>query len=266
MKLKQLTSEQRYQISALLALNFSQTEIAKQLSVNRSTMSREIKRNSVEKVYSPEAANRLTQWRRQQAAKRCISKKAIDYIHFFLANTELYYSPIQISVELKLKGILVSHEWIYRYVAQDRLNGGKLYKGLRNQGRAYKKRTEKRGKIPNATSIECRPQVVDERCRIGDWEVDLVLGKQGTGALVTVVERKSRLYLVRKVLNKQAETVAKALKSMLKPYRNYVHTLTFDNDLEFAAHEKNSDWMPKPIFVTLIRLGNAVSMRILMGY
>lgn len=80
MKFKQLTSEQRYQISALLALNFSQAEIAKQLSVNRSTMSREIKRNSVEKVYSPEAVSRLTQQRRQQALKSML-KPYRNYVH-----------------------------------------------------------------------------------------------------------------------------------------------------------------------------------------
>lgn len=120
MKFKQLTSEQRYQISALLALNFSQTEIAKQLSVNRSTMSREIKRNSVEKVYSPEAANRLTQQRRQQALKSMLKPYQNYHVHENVHKRlgDGYYEPCWGPEPIRLKPPLIKvpiflQLWVY---------------------------------------------------------------------------------------------------------------------------------------------------------
>ncbi len=64
---------------------------------------------------------------------------------------------------------------------------------------------------------------------MGDWEVDTVLGKQGSGAIVSLLERKSRLYLVQYVPSKTASAVADTIISMLKPYQAHVHTITADN-------------------------------------
>ena len=94
-----------------------------------------------------------------------------------------------------------------------------------------------RSPIKEARSIDERPAIVDSRERLGDWEADTVLGKQGTGALVTLVERKSRLYLVKRVASKQAGVVRDAIIEMLTPYIEQVHTITFDNGGEFAEHK-----------------------------
>ncbi|NJD86278.1 IS30 family transposase [Candidatus Erwinia dacicola] len=115
----------------------------------------------------------------------------------------------------------VSHEWIYQHVSGDKVQGGKLYKLLRQGKCRYRKGYgKKRSPIPDAVSIEQRPAMVDERSRVGDWEADLVLGKQGTGAIVTLVERKNRI---------------------LSGYKDVCHTITFDNGREFTRHKEVAD-------------------------
>lgn len=89
-------------------------------------------------------------------------------------------------------------------------------------------------------SIDERPAIVDERSRVGDWEVDTVQGTQGSGAIVSLLERKSRLYLVRYAPNKTASVVADAVIDMLTPYKEQVHTITAENGSEFVDHERVS--------------------------
>lgn len=97
---------------------------------------------------------------------------------------------------------------------------------------------EKVPTIKNAVSFDERPSIVDSRERFGDWEIDTVLGKHGTGAIVTILERKSRFYLAKKVSSKSANAVTKATLEMLMPYKDYVHTITADNGREFAGHQE----------------------------
>ena len=99
-------------------------------------------------------------------------------------------------------------------------------------------RTANAVSFPNPVSIDERPAIVNERSRVGDWEVDTVLGKQGSGAIVSLLERKSRLYLVQYVPSKTASAVADTIISMLKPYQAHVHTITADNGSEFVEHER----------------------------
>jgi len=235
MNYQQLTEGQRYQIALLYEDNFILTEIGRRLGVNKSTISREVRRNSSPEGYSPDNAQRLSEQRRMTAAKRSVSQSAIDFVEFAL---EWKWSPEQISAVAKVIGLSVSHEWIYQYVLADKASGGKLYTHLRQGKRRYRKGYgQKRGRIPDAVSIELRPAIVDERSRLGDWEADLVLGKQGTGAIVTLAERKSRIYVTKKVFSKDAVEVSKAIISLLSDYRDTCHTITFDNGLEFSEHK-----------------------------
>ena len=77
---------------------------------------------------------------------------------------------------------------------------------------------------------------MSKKKRFGDWEVDTVLDKQGTGAIGSLVERKSKLYLIRKVPAKSAADVARAMVGMLWKYRGHVRTLTANNGSEFCEH------------------------------
>ena len=100
----------------------------------------------------------------------------------------------------------------------------------------YRRRAgSRRSKIPNRQGLENRPEVVDERLRFGDWEVDLIAGSQGTGYILSLYERKSRTDLITKLETKCAKSTTWAIIKRLRAYR--VETLTYDNDLEFAGHE-----------------------------
>ena len=112
---------------------------------------------------------------------------------------------------------------------------------MRTQGKRYRARgsnKDSRGRIKNAVSIDERPEIVDEKSRIGDWEIDTVIGKNHKQALVTIVERVSKFTVMKKVENKTAELVAAATIELLRPYRDRVLTITADNGKEFAHHEK----------------------------
>ncbi|KAF0192092.1 MAG: transposase [Gammaproteobacteria bacterium] len=96
---------------------------------------------------------------------------------------------------------------------------------------------ERRGQLRNRVSIETRPAILERRTRLGDWELDTVIGQGHKQALVSLTERKSRLALFAKVPNKGAEGVKQAVLKLLAPLSDQVHTLTSDNGKEFAHHE-----------------------------
>lgn len=235
MSYQQLTEGKRYQISALLAEGYSQARIARTIGVHPSTIGRELTRNRSGEGYEPKRAQQITARRRRTASKYTVSQTAVLFAELMLGHQ---WSPEQISHVGKKIGLALSHEWIYQYVARDKANGGELYKQLRQGRKRYRRGKQKvRSPILNAVSIDERPSIVAMRERLGDWEADTVIGKQGTGVFVTLAERKSRFYLVKRVASKHAAVVREALIDMLMPYKDSVHTLTFDNGGEFSEHE-----------------------------
>ncbi len=237
MSYKQLIEGQRYQIEAYLREGFSYRQIAERLKVSHSTISREVRRNQIrQNHYLPEVAQAKTDRRRCQATKYSVPDLTITFVKFGL---EQKWNPEQIASVGKIIGLRVSHEWIYGYVQRDKLRGGKLYKQLRQGHHRYRKGSRgKRVIIPNRVGIEHRPAIVDGKTRFWDWEADTVRGKQRTGAIVSLVERKSKLYLIRKVPAKCAADVSRAMVGMLWRYRRHVHTITADNGSEFCEHEQ----------------------------
>jgi IS30 family transposase len=140
-------------------------------------------------------------------------------------------------------GLSISHETIYKHIWLDKASGGDLYKHLRRSNRKHRKRygtKERRGRIKGKVSIDLRPAVVDTKSRIGDWEIDTVTGKNSKGYLITVVERKSKLTLIKRVPDRKSDEVARAIIKLLRPYKDSVLTITADNGLEFARHKKIS--------------------------
>lgn len=95
----------------------------------------------------------------------------------------------------------------------------------------------RRGQIKDRIWISERPDVVETRARIGDWEVDTIVGIKGEAALITMAERSSRLCRVMKVDNRKAQTARDAIVATLMPLRAAVHTLTYDNGSEFSHHQ-----------------------------
>ena len=234
---KQLTSEQRYQISALKKIGYGPTEIAKELEVHKSSISRELSRNMGERGYRPKQANEKAFERRTNATTRKrISAEIWEVVKEKLRQD---WSPEQVSGWLKKRQeIRISHEWIYQYILTEKQAGGDLYTHLRQHGKRRKRygQYDRRGKLPNRVSIEERPQMVEQRERLGDWEVDTLVGKGHRGALVSLVERKSRYSLLQPVTQRLANLVADATISLLQPFTDLVHTITGDNGKEFAEH------------------------------
>ena len=233
----QLTQEQRYQIYALMKAGLNQTEMAAIVGVHKSTISRELKRNRGLRGYRPKQANQLATNRRLNKAKPRITSEHWDLIEQLLRQD---WSPEQISLWLcQEKRLLISHEWIYQYVLENKERGGNLHCHLRCQ-KPRKKRYgsySRRGQLPNRVPIDQRPAIVERRCRLGDWELDTIIGKGHKQAIVSLTERKSRLALIAKVPSKDAQSVKDAIVQLLEPLSDHVHTLTSDNGKEFARHE-----------------------------
>jgi len=234
MSYTQLTREQRYQIKALLDIGHSQTEVAQQLQVNKSTVSREVRRNRGQRGYRPKQAHEMALRRRRERAQTKIHVETWALVEEKIRED---WSPEQISGRFKKEGIAISHEHIYQYIYANKRAGGTLWTHLRCQKKRRKRygQRDRRGKIPHRKSIEERPKIVQQRTRLGDWEVDLVLGKDQQGAIVTLIERKSRFTLLQGVSSKQADLVAQSVIALLK-WVAPLESITADNGKEFAAH------------------------------
>lgn len=239
---KQLTYEQRCQIEALKKSGMTQKQIADLVGTSQPTISRELSRNTGQRGYRHKQAQRKTDERRHNAVKAIkMTETMVERVEQKLA---LKWSPEQVSGWLwDEHGESLSHERIYQHIWEDKHAGGMLYANLRRQGKKYQKRCNgkrSRGQIRNRVGIEERPGVVEEKSRIGDWEIDTVIGKGHSGALVTIVERATQFTLVANVPNKSAEAVTAATIELLEPYRSVLHTITADNGKEFAYHEQLS--------------------------
>jgi IS30 family transposase len=238
MNYAQLTQEQRYQIAVLKKAGHMQVEIARLIGVDKSTISRELRRNHGLRGYRPKQAHRLAVERRQAKVRPRITEQEWQRIHALLRQE---WSPDEIGERLRLEGQrAVSHEWIYQHVYTDKQNGGDLHSFLRCQKQRKKRygSNNRRGKIPNRIGIEHRPSVVDLKSRFGDWESDTIIGKGHKGAIVSLVERKSIYTLLGKVERKTSELVTDMEIRLLSPLKERVHTITQDNGLEFAGHQK----------------------------
>lgn len=239
-----LTQEQRYSIAALRESGKSRRAIALQLKVAHTTISREIRRFNAPQ-YAPDVAHE------NAIARRAESKKANRKVIGEVKNTvdrllQEHLSPEQISGFLRNEhpSLFIGRMTVYRYIAQNRASGGVLFKQLRHKGKRYKygKHKSGRGVIPDRRDISERPPEVESKKRIGDWELDTIVGAQHKGAIVSIVDRKSKKVLLKKVKSRESEVVADAIIELLKPYsgQNKIHTMTADNGKEFALHLKIS--------------------------
>jgi IS30 family transposase len=237
MSYTQLTQEQRYQIYALLKMGHNRTEIAAVIEMHKATISRELGRNSGLRGYRPKQAHHKALSRRNHSRARIMP----EIWEMIEAKLRLEWSPEQVSGWLQRRhAIQVSHEWIYQHILVDKQAGGELYRHLRCQKKRRKRygSYDRRGKLPNRVSIEERPLIVEQRQRIGDWEVDTIVGKGHHQGIVTLIERKSRFALLSKVEQRTANQVSQAMIDLLLPVSDRLHTITADNGKEFAEHER----------------------------
>ena len=236
MSYRQLTREQRYQIYAMLKAGHKQTQIALIIACHKSTISRELRRNVGYKGYRPLQAQQLARNRRRRSHGPRISEQTWLLVELLLRQQ---WSPEQIAGRLKLEQRpSVSHERIYLYIYADKRRGGRLYQHLRSQKKQRKRYGghARRAQIPNRISIEQRPAIVACKGRLGDWEVDTIIGARHQGAILSCTERKSKLTLLRKLKSKEAQEVKRNCIELLAPCADLVHTITVDNGKEFSDH------------------------------
>jgi IS30 family transposase len=236
-----LTYGERSTIATLKRKNRSITYIAETLGRSPSTISRELSRNSdADGGYAAGAAHKRACKRASSASCRASRIEPERWAHVGKQLAEEQWSPEQISRRMKLDGLeSLSPEGIYQHVLRDKARGGRLHTHLRHKPGSYRRRgaaKERRGRIPNQRMIDTRPQVVEERTRFGDYEMDTVIGTPSGQTLVTIVERRSRHTLVLKADDKSAMAVTTAIITALLPYRGSIRTLTYDNGKEFAKH------------------------------
>jgi IS30 family transposase len=250
---KHLGLGQWYQIQSLFNIGLSQTKIAEQLSVHRSTISRELKRNIPKRgrtagLYIGEHAQHKTDKRHSDKTKRVLLN---DHLKKRIASLMSYekWSPELISDRLaKESENCVSHETIYKWIWTAKHSNHRehseykdLHKHLRHNGRRQKRKNVKdnRGAITGRVGIEARPEVVSKRLRIGDIEVDLMMGKEHKSALLVMTDRTTLITMIEKLSSKNADEVYEKMKTRLTNFStSWVKTITFDNGKEFAYHHK----------------------------
>lgn len=244
-----LTQEERYTIYALKKVGKNQTEISREIGKHKSTISRELKRNAGQRGYRPSQAHETACIRRKEAVNP--RKMTPEFMFIMTGLLEEKWSPEQIAGWLKKNhSMSISHETIYKFVLEDKRHEGNLYQHLRWQKKRRKrygtKCHDRRGQIPNKVSIDNRPAVVEEKTRRGDWEGDLVIGKNHKQAIVTLVDRKTKYLKMLKIKSKNAKETKSAICKILKGLK--VKTITFDNGKEFSQHEAMKKKLKADIF------------------
>jgi transposase, IS30 family len=238
---RHFTKEERDLLAQLHHRGMLQDEIAKALARDPSVISRELKRNRVGGEYFAAQAQDLADQRRRQ---RPLTRKLDDpelneAVRRGLAQE---WSPEQIEGAQKREHPdeprrQVSARTIYSWIEQDEHR--EHWKGfLRRRGKRPCRRTNVEN-CRSAARIRNRPEVIEQRLRLGDFEGDTVLGPPGTGGIVTLVCRRSRLTIITKIQSKDAEHVHQRIKQRLKELaEDHRHSITFDNGTEFARCQR----------------------------
>jgi IS30 family transposase len=229
--------EERDRIAQLSHQGFEQKEIARWIGRNPATISRELTRNRSGNEYLAAQAQQAAQRRRRE---RPLTGKLDDPQNQEIVRRGLAHnwSPEQIAGRMKRDypedpRRQVSAQTIYHWIEQDE-NRDHWKSLLRHRGKRPRRR-ENAEKNADTARIQDRPEEIEQRLRLGDWEGDTVLGPPGTGGLVTLVDRKSRYTIIAKIQSKDADHVHQKIKQRLRELvEEQRRSLTFDNGSEFA--------------------------------
>ena len=239
------TPEERVAVSQMMHDGVSKAQIAKQLGRHRSSLFRELGRNSIPHSYGrrarycPVTAQQKADQRRHQPRTKKMARPAIrEYVE---KRMKEYWSPDQIAGRMKLDfasdpRLRISHQAIYTWIYTH--DHRRCWERCL---RRFRKRKRRRNKTPGSAAIANRPEVIERRERLGDWEGDTIVGAGHSGALVSLVDRKSGYLVLAKVSNLQSKTVQRSIQRRLKPLPPELrHSMTFDNGSEFARHKQLS--------------------------
>jgi IS30 family transposase len=271
---RQLTARDRVLISKLKEKKLGVSEIARWIGKNKSTVSRELRRNQtratpqevhfwfrVERLWGEEELDEYLQsqpaeeretktyWSHAEAQQRCAHRRWLanqkrrrkrpETRMWVVEKLRQGWSPQQIAGRSKLEGVeSVSHEYVYALLHRDKKRGGKLYRLLKRFGKRKQRLGDREytTPVPGRRGIEERPAIVDERSRLGDNEGDLIVGYRQSGYVLSVQDRKSRKAVLRKLETKHMTMVREQLEVALRKLGSG-HTLTVDNGKEFYDHQ-----------------------------
>lgn len=238
----QITEEERYQIAALRQAGAWPAEIARKLGRHRSTIARELQRNSSpwDGSYRPSKAQEQTNGRRSRSRRnRRFERPEWRRVEGLLRRD---WSPEQIAGWLDKRGELaISHETIYRYVWRDRAQGGDLHRHLRCAAKQRRKRYgryDSRGRLAGKRLLAERPAVVERRQAVGHWEIDTVMGVGNTHCVVTLVERATGVTLIGKLQERTAGELNRRTIALIRRHPDKFLTITADNGTEFHSYRE----------------------------
>lgn len=215
----------------------SRKKICETINISQSTLSRELKRNSGQRGYHYKQAQvkaddrkrRLQNYRNLTIELRRTIREKI---------TKEQWSPEQIVGNLRQKGeACVCMETIYAYIRADKAAGGDLWTYCRHKLKHRKRQVSATyTAVQDRTMIDERPEEWDGSTP-GDFEMDTIVGKDGKGAIVTLVERNTSFVFAKKLpKGKDSKALAQAVILMLLPYIDKIRSITTDNGSEFADH------------------------------
>lgn len=270
---KQLTARDRLLIAKLRMQQLSVSEIARRIGKNKSTVSRELRRNQttetpqeryflfrVHQLWTEdeldeylqtqpaEKRKNKTYWKHSDAQQLCDNRrwlsnqrrrrKSPETRKWVIEKLRQGWSPQQIAGRSKLEAVeSVSHEYVYALLHRDKKRGGRLYRLLRRFGKRKQRLGDREyaTPLPGRVGIEERPAIVDERSRLGDHEGDLIVGYRQSGYVLSVLDRKSKKTVLRKLKTKHKQRVRQQIEVALRKLGGG-HTLTVDNGKEFYDH------------------------------
>jgi transposase, IS30 family len=242
MTYRQLSPEERYMLAALRRQGLNQAEIARTLGRHRSTVCREVRRNSTraDGHYRAFTAQERTQGRRSRSRRnRRFSDEDFALVEGLLCRQ---WSPEQVAGHLRRQGqLLISHETIYRHVWRDKREGGTLHTHLRGARKRRRKRYgayDSRGRLAGKRMISERPAEVEARSDVGHWEADTVMGAGSKDCVVTLVERKTGLVLIGKLADRTAEGLSRRAVGLMRRREGRFETVTADNGTEFHDYRR----------------------------
>jgi len=239
-KYKQLSEGERHIITAMRRAGYGIVAIANELRRHRTTIWRELKRNrSPDKGYRAQSAGEMARGRRRRSRRK--SQFSVPMRDQVMKLLDRDWSPEQISGHLRrTEAFNVSHETIYRWVWDDMAQGGYLWKHLRCSCKKRRKRYgryDSRGRLAGKRMIQERPDVVEQRMRIGDWEIDTVHGS-GKASIVTLLERLSGFVLIAPISRVTKEETTNQTIRLLQKHRSRLQTITADNGCEFHDYPR----------------------------
>ena len=249
--MQHLNESQRYTIYRMRKDKKTQSEIARYIGVSQATVSKELNRNAdTSGRYSPKMAQMFADMMKERSRR---PYKFNDKMKALISDklSKYQWSPEQIKGYCQANDIeMVSVEWIYRFIREDKRNGGSLYRHCRHRLK-HRKRPIGAGvrNIPDRVSIRERPPEVEKREEFGHFEMDLI--QNGKDFILTIIERKTRFLIMERLTRgKNAEEVAKTVIRLLKPLKKHVKSITTDNGGEFAKHKLISKKLHTSVYFT----------------